>query len=145
MEGRALEIIVVGKPIAKARPRFAKRGRFVQTYNAQETEEGMFISHVLHQIGADFNPIEGPLCVDMEFFMCRPKSHYGTGRNADKIKNSAPKWPTKKPDLDNCEKFVLDCLNAIVFHDDAQVVKTTAIKEYARHPKTVIKITRVEE
>lgn len=140
-----IELTIPGKPIAKARPKFARRGKFTTTYNAQETEEGMFISQVLHQIGSGFNPIEGPLRVDMSFFMGRPKAHYGTGRNADKIKDSAPKWPTKKPDLDNCEKFVLDCLNAIVFHDDAQVIQTTAIKEYAQHPKTVIKITRVEE
>ncbi|WP_289020384.1 RusA family crossover junction endodeoxyribonuclease [Desulfobacter postgatei] len=140
-----VEITIPGKPIAKMRPRFAKRGKFMQAYNAQETEEGKFIAQVLHQIGTGYKPIGGPVHVDFRFFMPRPKGHYGTGKNAGKIKQSAPKWHTKKPDIDNLEKFVLDCLNEIVFNDDAQIISTTAGKEYAETPKTVIKIASLED
>jgi Holliday junction resolvase RusA-like endonuclease len=33
-----LLITIPGKPIAKKRPRFARRGKFVTTYNDQQTE-----------------------------------------------------------------------------------------------------------
>ena len=53
-----IKIIVPGEPIAKARPKFARRGKFVQTYNIQETEEGKFIAQVLAQ--ANGKTIDGP-------------------------------------------------------------------------------------
>jgi len=37
---------------------------------------------------------------------------------------------TKKPDLDNMVKFVKDCLNGEVWHDDSQVVNLSARKQY---------------
>ena len=139
---RVLEIIIPGEPIAKKRPRFARRGKFVTTYNDQQTEEGKFISQVLHQINGH-TPFTGPLTVNIFCYRSRPKSHYGTGRNAKKIKPSAPKWPITKPDKDNYEKFILDCLNEIVFKDDAQVCDGRTIKAYAEQPKTIIQISEL--
>lgn len=134
-----IEIIVPGEPIAKKRPRFARRGKFTVTYNDQETEEGKFIAQVLYQIG-DHQPLSGPLSAKFFFYRSRPKGHYGTGRNSGKLKPSAPAWPTTKPDKDNYEKFVLDCMNQIVFKDDSQVVDSRSIKAYAEEPKTIIQI-----
>lgn len=134
-----IEITIPGEPIAKKRPRFARRGKFVTTYNDQETEEGKFIAQVLHQIQGH-KILDAPLSVDLFFFRSRPKAHYGTGRNAGKLKASAPKWPTAKPDVDNYIKFTLDCLNEILWRDDALVVTTKAIKAYAETPKTIIQV-----
>ena len=57
--------------------------------------------------------------------MKRPKNHYRTGKYADQIKE---KWitlsHTKKPDIDNLVKFVMDSLSGIngFFLDDNQIV-----------------------
>jgi Holliday junction resolvase RusA-like endonuclease len=134
-----IEIIIPGEPIAKHRPKFTTRGKFPRAYNDQETEEGKFIAQVLHQIDG-LKIFDKPLTVDLYFFRSRPKSHYGTGRNANKIKPSAPTWPTTKPDVDNYIKFTLDCLNDILWKDDALVVRTNAVKSYAEDPRTIIQV-----
>ena len=56
---------------------------------------------------------------------------------------SEKKWKagiihTKKPDLDNLIKFVKDCANGILWHDDSQVVTIEAAKLYSEEPETRI-------
>ena len=42
--------------------------------------------------------MEGPLRLTVVFRRLRPKGHYRTGRYAGMLKDSAPKYPTTKPD-----------------------------------------------
>ena len=133
-----MKITIPGKPISKARPRFARRGKFVVTYNSQETEEGRWLWEAKGQIDQCF---EGPLWVSCHFYMVRPKGHYGTGKNAGKLKASAPQYHTvKRYDTDNLLKWVLDCLNGMAWKDDCQVVELYGIKQYSVNPRTEIKI-----
>ena len=39
--------------------------------------------------------------------------------------------PTKKPDIDNIIKIVLDSLNGVAFADDIQIVSVKASKDFA--------------
>jgi Holliday junction resolvase RusA-like endonuclease len=126
--------------VAKARPRFARRGKFVVTYNSQETEEGRWLWEAKGQVGQCF---EGPLHVICRFYMPRPKGHYGTGKNAGKLKSTAPLSHIKKPDVDNCLKFVLDCLNGIAWEDDCQIISLFGSKYYSDNPRTLIIIGKV--
>ena len=130
-------IIIPGNPIAKKRPRFARRGKFTMAYNDQGTEEGRFLFEAQKQIDECFG---GPVKVSLQFHMPRPKGHYGTGKNAGKLKPSAPVIHTAKPDIDNLMKFVLDCLNGEAFKDDSQVFKISGVKGYSDEPKTIIYI-----
>jgi Holliday junction resolvase RusA-like endonuclease len=119
-----MRLFIHGKPIAKKRPRFARRGKHVVTYNDQETEEGLWLLDARTQIRElGGKALQGPLELKVYFAMPRPKSHFGTGRNAGILKASAPKAHTQTPDLDNLLKFVMDCLNHCdVWLDDKQVV-----------------------
>ena len=136
-------IIISGKPIAKKRPRFARRGKFVQTYNDQQTEEGKFFLQAKMQWKE--KPLSGPISIKMTFFIPRPKFHFGTGKNAGKLKKSAPEYPNKKPDLDNYEKFACDCLNGLCWHDDSQIVDSMTRKRYVKRcPRTEIEISQKE-
>jgi Holliday junction resolvase RusA-like endonuclease len=72
-----------------------------------------------------------PVAVRMLFFLVRPKSHYGTGRNAGVLKSSAPRYAAVAPDLDKLARAVLDALTGTVFHDDRQVVDLVCGKVYA--------------
>ena len=129
---------VKGKPIAKARPRFARCGKFVRTYDPQETEEGRFLFEVQKQWSRP--PIERPLKVRCSFDMPIPKS---TSRKKtwamiyDEIKH------TKKPDVSNLLKFVEDCLNGVVWKDDSQIIYLAGGKFYSEEPKTLIMIEEV--
>ena len=63
----------------------------------------------------------GPVRVQLIAVFPRPKSHYGTGRNADLLKDSAPSFHCQKPDADKLARAVLDALTiAGVWRDDAQ-------------------------
>lgn len=38
---------------------------------------------------------------------------------------------TKRPDVDNCAKAILDALNEVAYKDDAQIVESRITKHYA--------------
>lgn len=83
--------------------------------------------------GAWPGPFTGPVAVHIAFAMPRPQHHYGTGRNADKLKPGAPVWANSRTgDIDKLERSTLDALtNARVIVDDAQVVAVEKVKQYA--------------
>jgi Holliday junction resolvase RusA-like endonuclease len=138
-----MQIKIPGVPIAKKRPRFARRGAYVTTYNAQETEEGKVLIQALEQIRAQTEaPLQGALSVSFVFRMPRPKSHFRTGKNAGEIKPGFDDCHhTGKPDLDNLIKFYLDVLAGHAFSDDRQIVNLSGIKVYSAEPGTLITIT----
>jgi crossover junction endodeoxyribonuclease RusA len=78
-------------------------------------------------------PLTGPIDVHLEFYVSRPASHYGTGRNSDKIKPSAPTYPDGRPDIDKLCRAVLDGLTeGGAWRDDGQVVYLAAAKFYGQ-------------
>lgn len=82
-------------------------------------------------------PIDHAVALDVTFVFPRPKTHYGTGRNATKLKDSAPRHHTKTPDLDKLLRGVLDPMTVKcggnVLMDDACVMQLKAGKRYAEH------------
>ena len=86
-------------------------------------------------------PLGGPVAVTLEFSLTRPKSHYGTGRNASAVRESAPGWPDGKPDIDKLARSTLDGLTAAgAWKDDAQVVMLTLAKQYGELPGCTIRL-----
>ena len=138
-----ITITIPGNPIAKKRPRFARRVKFVTTYSDQQTEEGTALLMIREQWQDP--PLEGPLAVKMAFYMPRPSSHYGSGKNAGKLKYGAPAWHIKKPDVDNMEKFISDVCNGLIWRDDSQIVASMTQKQYDSNPRTEIQIERIEK
>ena len=69
-------------------------------------------------------PLDGPLVADMVFTMPRPRSHYGTGRNAGQLKERyVSAVPDRTPDLSKLVRSTEDALtDAGVWADDARVV-----------------------
>jgi len=84
-----------------------------------------------HEAMNGAGPHQGPVEVILRFSLPRPKSHFGTGRNKDVLKASAPAYPTGKPDIDKLARAVLDAISQICFRDDSQVARLDAIKQYA--------------
>jgi Holliday junction resolvase RusA-like endonuclease len=71
-----------------------------------------------------------PLVVLMEFVKPRPKSHYGTGRNAEVLKDSAPVAPIVKPDVLKLARAVEDALTGPIWKDDCYIVTELIAKRY---------------
>ena len=82
--------------------------------------------------------------VRMDFVFPRPKSHFGSGRNSQVLKPSAPLRKRSKPDIDKLQRAVLDALTgAGLYLDDSCVTDVTAHKRYTLEnegPHTFIQV-----
>jgi len=72
-----------------------------------------------------------PVQVAIDFYLPRPRGHFGTGKNASTLRAGAPDVHTKKPDVDKLARAILDGMTGIVFLDDAQVWALAMTKQYA--------------
>lgn len=88
-------------------------------------------------------PLEGPIKIDCLFLMPRPRRLMRLQAPGGHIPH------TSKPDRDNLDKAVLDCLTQIGFiKDDRQVCEGEILKYYHEkggQPGVVIKIYQLEE
>lgn len=92
------------------------------------------------EFGRDFVPIKTAVMLSMVFYRPRPKGHYGTGRNADKLKDSAPAYPTTKPDTLKLARAIEDALSGVVYHDDAQIVSHSIEKRWGASYQVMIQV-----
>jgi hypothetical protein len=76
------------------------------------------------------------------FYMQRPQGHYGSGKNAGKLKATAPMFPVTKPDATKLWRSTEDALTGIIWGDDAQITNQYIFKQYAdnRPPGARIKV-----
>jgi len=79
----------------------------------------------------DSQPIDSPIRLEIMFFLPRPKYHFGTGRNAGKLKPASPRQHITKPDVTKILRCTEDALTGILWVDDCQVCFTTIGKAYA--------------
>lgn len=54
-------------------------------------------------------------------------------------------WVTKKPDLDNMEKAVLDSCTGICWNDDKQVAGLLSFKHYAEEPYIRVSVGSIDD
>jgi|TARA_Y100001963_G_C6734428_1_gene425612 Holliday junction resolvase RusA-like endonuclease len=118
-------------PVAASRPRVSRRGAyFVGPYKIFRKEMIELVPLVL---GNRFKVLEGPLKVDIEIYVKRPK----------KTKLDAP-----KADIDNYIKAILDSLNKKLWVDDTQIREIYACKQWARprqHGHFIIGVEKLKE
>ena len=76
-------------------------------------------------------PTRNAFRLSLQFAFARPKSHFGTGKNASVLKRSAPTFHTQKPDTTKLIRCTEDALQGVCWHDDCQVVSQQATKVWA--------------
>lgn len=84
--------------------------------------------------------LTGPVRVDLDFYRARPKAHYGSGKNAEVLKASAPKRPIVAPDAGKLARGVQDAMKGSVYRDDAQIVEETHRKFYGTPERCEIRV-----
>ena len=138
---------VEGNPRPQPRPRAFKTARgLVRMYDSASAEAWKGQIALAARLERPAAPLEGPISLNLSFRLSRPRGHFGTGKNQDYLKQSAPIWPVSKPDLDNLVKAVMDCLTTLGFwRDDDQVVQISAVKEYANELRPGVTITILRE
>ena len=75
-------------------------------------------------------PITKAIRLGVVFYFNRPKSHYRTGKFSYLLRDDAPAYHTKTPDVDNLAKFVADSFNTYFYKDDSQIIELKAEKYY---------------
>tara|TARA_R110002126_G_scaffold175224_5_gene323878 strand:+ start:335 stop:727 length:393 start_codon:yes stop_codon:yes gene_type:complete len=128
-----IEIVIPGVPIAKKRPRFANRGKFVTVYDPDKKEQESI--KILIKSLWKGKPLEKDVSIEIIFYMPIPKS-WSKKKQQQLLENPH----LVKPDVDNLLKLSLDCMNGIVYLDDRQIWNIKSTKIYSDNPRTVIKI-----
>ena len=118
-------------PVPKGRPKFSKIGGFVRTYTPKKTQDFEAYVREAAKQAMTREPLETPLAVYLYFRLPIPHS-YSKKRTTACLAGSEK--PTKKPDLDNLAKSVLDALNGVIYLDDSQIVSLHMTKVYSQHP-----------
>lgn len=84
--------------------------------------------------------LQGPISLVLRFYCLRCKGHFGTGRNAGIVKDSAPPFPIVKPDVLKLARAVEDALTGVLYEDDAQIVREVLTKEYGDTARVEIEV-----
>ena len=130
-----ISFTIPGKPIAKGRPRFARRGKFTKTYTPKETAnyetliKYAAMEHVPEQLWT------GP--VEMHIKVYKPMLKSFSKKKAD-LALSGELRPLSKPDWDNYGKIFGDALNEVIYKDDSQIVSATVEKYYGDPPRVEV-------
>lgn len=119
----------VPKVSGKGRPRFARQGTFVKTYTDAKTltYEKSIQTYAKQAMGST-SPLIGAVAAYLHIGIPIPPSYSKTRQKAC---IEGLERPTKKPDIDNIVKAVLDGMNGIVYLDDKQVVDLHLTKVYS--------------
>ena len=120
---------VLGAPVGKGRPKFARRGNFVQAYTPTKTKdyEALVQEAATKAMRGKF-AFDGAVQINFGIFIEPPKS-WSKKKRADALNGVI--YPTTKPDWDNIVKGVQDACNGIVFVDDKQIINSSMTKRYA--------------
>ena len=144
---KEIDLLIIGQPIANKRHR-SLRNSNVQ-YDPQKKEKAIVRNAMIEQIHKlpKLNMYLFNDCVYFDqaqffevylrYYMKAPKAFHTA------IKRETERFFVchKKPDLDNMDKFYLDCMTGIVYPDDAMIVSLTSVKYYSMQPRTEIWVT----
>jgi crossover junction endodeoxyribonuclease RusA len=124
-----IEFFVHGMPVPQGSKRVIN-GNVVESGGARLREWRNLCADECQAKMNGAEPLTGPVSVRAMFYLPRPKTHYGTGRNKELLKGSAPLAPTARPDIDKLTRSLLDAITGIAFRDDAQVARLWAEKRW---------------
>ena len=131
-------------PEPQGRPRFARRGKFVQTYDPPKSKKFKTELRRLAEIEYTEQPYHAeqhkPILVDLKIYKPMLKSFSKIKRSKA---NKGDLRPTTKADADNYAKGILDSLNGLFWHDDGQIVDLHIGKYYSDNPRIEMEIKEI--
>lgn len=140
----SLHIMVDGVPATQGSKRIVQgkrkdgtpgKLRMIEDNDRKKKKWRALVQEAAEVVMAGGPPFAGPLVLCVTFYLPRPMSHWGTGRDHAKLRASAPAAPAAlgRNDLSKLVRCVEDALtDAGVWRDDAQVTALVAGKLYAR-------------
>ena len=131
---------IEGKPVPQGRPRAVRMGAGVRMYDPPKSKvyKQMVAAKVRSYMKINgIQTITEPLAVHLNFYFTPPKSYSKKRIRAIEAKEELF---TKKPDLDNLAKSILDSCNNLLFKDDSQIVALTIGKHYGHKDYVDVKV-----
>jgi len=120
-------------PQAKGRPRLSTRGGFAHAYTPAKTRSAERELQILARQQWKQPALTGALHVAINFYI-------PIGKASKKLWGT---YHTKRGDIDNFSKTVLDSMNGILFADDSQVAHLDAQKFYAEKGRIELYIYKI--
>ena len=130
------EFEVPGKITGKGRPRVNSYTGIVYTPTKTKDYETLVEQYFLLKYPR-FKEIVGRAKVTITAYFEIPKSTKKSDKE-NMLNNTIS--PTKKPDIDNIVKSILDSMNKFAFKDDNQITKLEVEKKYSLEDKVYVKI-----
>lgn len=118
LHGRMTQVFIEGRPAPQGSKRHLGNGIMVESSKAVKPWR---VDVAWRVRGAFLTPFDGPVKLELEFVMPRPKST---------PKKSTPA-AIKRPDLDKLVRAVMDAITGVVVVDDSQIVHLVATKRIA--------------
>ncbi len=134
------QFIVEGKIVGKERPRVNMNTGIVYTPGRTKEYETL-VQQSFRIKYPQYKMLKNRIGIDIIAYFKIPK---GTSKaNTEKMLNDQIS-PTKKPDIDNIAKSILDAMNRFIIYDDNQVVKISVEKKYDTEDKTYIRVYELD-
>lgn len=133
--------IICGTPLAKQSARFAKRGKFMCSYQPKE-----IINWVAQARSQLLTQRDGWIMIQDEVHIANIKFVFPTLSSMSKktklsISNCNIVYKNTKPDIDNLLKNLWDSCNGILWVDDSKIVEIGCIKKiYGLEPRIELEV-----
>ena len=131
-------------PIAQKRHRHTFRSSHGHTYDPSVKDKKIVKAFMLKGMKSK-DLYLNELSLMITFVFPWPKKWYRTGKYSHLLKDTAPEIHTKKPDIDNLLKLIMDSGNGVVWKDDCQIWEVQMRKIYGDPPKTIIQLEETNE
>lgn len=130
------EFEVPGKITGKGRPRVNTTTAIAYTPAKTKEYEELVKQYFIIKYRR-INPLEGRIKINITAYFSVPKN---TSKKQEENMLNNTISPTKKPDIDNIAKIILDALNKLAFKDDNQITKLEIEKKYGTKEKISVKV-----
>ena len=126
---------IPGAPFGKQRPRVTRWG----TYTPEKTMKYEELVRTIYQEQCEnYSFADMPISVSVIAY-APPLSKFNKKQRAAALAGEI--YATRKPDLDNVMKIILDALNGIAYQDDLYIYEMHIRREYSDEPRVVVTIT----
>lgn len=149
-----MKITIPGRPIPKARARVINRNQRIWTMDPQERQKTAIRKYLISEMQKRFDSDDKEIAMEAsnlalaeeylvtcDFGLSIPKCLSQVKKKAilDGLVSH-----TKKPDIDNLEKWVLDIGNGILWKDDSKITQLHSTKHYSETPSTKITVIGIK-
>lgn len=128
-----VKFTIPGVPVPKARPRVVRGHAFTpkKTKDYEALVKDVYRLTVGEYLG------DSAIVATIDLYFPIPESYSKSKKR--RIEDGEIKH-TKRPDVDNCAKAILDALNEVAYRDDAQIVESRITKHYAVDGETRVDV-----